>query len=178
MILVCRFPLKYCNWDNSGVYSSLNLGFGHCNKNLHAPHCLITTSPQSLFILVFPTCLQQTSDVLLGFGRCFAGSVGYDKGNAGVDEEALTGMSDEIKASSEKWKNDKHVNVGYLYIPNTLCYPRIRACLHVAKPMLAHTCGMGVWSDQIPCHGHRHGGIFTRTRGHGKIWRPSRLFHC
>ena len=40
--------------------------------------------------------------MLPGFGRCFAGSVGYDMGNAGVDEEALTRMSDEIKASSEK----------------------------------------------------------------------------
>ena len=40
--------------------------------------------------------------MVLGLGGCFAGSVGYDKGNAGVDEEALTGMSDEIKASSEK----------------------------------------------------------------------------
>ena len=59
--------------------------------------------------------------MVLGFGGCFAGSVGYDKGNAGVDEEALTRMSDEIKTSSEKCKIDEHV--GYLYIPNILCCP-------------------------------------------------------
>ena len=45
---------------------------------------------------------QLSTNVLLGFVGCFAGSVGYDKGNSGVDEEALTRMSDEIKASSEK----------------------------------------------------------------------------
>ena len=42
--------------------------------------------------------------MVLGFGGCFAGSVGYDKGNAGVDEEALTRMSDEIKLAARSAK--------------------------------------------------------------------------
>ena len=46
--------------------------------------------------------ILSTIDVLLGFIGCFAGSVGYGKGNLGVDEEALTRMLDETIASSEK----------------------------------------------------------------------------
>ena len=75
------------------MYSSLDFGFGHCRAPAFPREGNASATN-------FTQILRNA--MVLGFGGCFAGSVGYDKGNARVDEETLTRLSDDIKGSSEK----------------------------------------------------------------------------